>query len=140
MKKLLLLILSVSLFSCTEDEPDVPNRDLIVFNSTIFASEPYEKQVEVPTGIGMETETQTWIDVVRFKDDGSIESFSADEFDDIRPGTRSTTGAYRLNYPEVEIIAGTMFDTDEITIQKRNDKLFFMADGKLFEATLTNFE
>lgn len=139
MKKLILILSVVTLMSCSkEDEPI--DRDVIVFHSTTFVSEPYE----VPKGssMGIEFEgTETRYNVIRFNENGRITYFKADDFENILPGTMSTTGAYDLNYPTVSnIIAVHIFEEESLTIQNVNNKMSFTAGGMKYTASAKNFD
>lgn len=142
MKRLLLLLIITTLLGCSSDDGgEVPNRDLVVLQSTTFVSEAYEHEYEVPTGYGSETEIEQRRDVIRFQQNGNIEYFSVDEYDEIQPGTHSTSGSYQLDFPMIyDIIAVHIFDAEEVEIQKTNNGMYFTADGRMFEATLTSFE
>lgn len=139
MKKLLVLLTVITMLSCsTEDEP--VNRDVLVFHSTTFVSEPYE----VPKGtvMGIEFEgTETRYNVIRFNENGRITYFKADDFENILSGTMSTTGAFELNYPTVSnIIAVHIFDEEQITIQKNGTQMSFNAGGMKYTSSAKRFD
>lgn len=132
MKKLLLLLPFI-LLSCSTDENETPNRDLVVFHSTTFVSEAYDANA-----LGV----LKWRDVIKFKDNGSIEYFTVDNDGDIdQRRTHSTTGSYKLDYPRVyQILAVDFFNEITITIFKNGDTMSFNAGSKTFKNSLENFD
>lgn len=140
MKKLLLLFLIVFItFSCSKEEDNIPDRDVIVLNSTTFISEGYE--VEKGSIMGADIEgTETRMNVISFNEEGQITYFTVDAFDNII-GVKSDRGVYSLEYPEIKnILAVNIFSENEITIKKDgNDKMYFNAGGLRYEPTLSNF-
>lgn len=137
--KRLALLLTVILMSCSSDSDELPDRDVLVFQSTTFVSDSFEVEKEDVMGVEIEG-TESRRNVIRFKPNGNIEYFQVDEFNDIQGGTRSTTGNYKLDFPKVyDILAVHIFDETQLTIQT-GSKMRFSASGKTYTASLEQFD
>lgn len=137
MKKsvLFLMLLSVSFIAC-EKEKKI-DKDVIVFESSTFISEPIIYD-EVKDIFGSTiTNTITEHKVIRFKGGGKLEYFTVDEFDKITSKI-VLNGSYKLNYPNIsELNAGT--EQSKTVVNKSGSDMSFELDGLLYENTLTHF-